>query len=325
MATIIIVLLLVSLSALFSGLTLGVMGLNTHELRRKAALGNERAKRVYPVRKNGNLLLTTLLVGNVAVNTALSIFLGSLAPGLIAGVVATALIVLFGEIIPQAVFSRHGLVLGARVVWLVKFFLFILYPIAKPIAWALDKALGHELPTVYSKKELMRLIEEHKWSEDSDVDDEEEQIIRGALTFSQCQVKRVMTRRDRVWMLEEDRVLDHALLNDIRESAYSRIPVYRGDKTQVVGILFAKQLIGYIAGTKTVGEMMETDAVYVRDTEYLDEVFERFIETRQHLFIVLSKEDDCVGVVAFEDIIEEILREEIIDESDADDLEGVKK
>ena len=94
--TALIVVVLVLFSGLFSGLTLGLMGLNSHELKRKAALGDKRAAKVYAVRRNGNLLLTTLLVGNVAVNTALSIFLGTLAPGVIAGIVATTLIVIFG-------------------------------------------------------------------------------------------------------------------------------------------------------------------------------------------------------------------------------------
>jgi metal transporter CNNM len=112
--TYIIITVLIFFSALFSGLTLGLMGLDKYELKRKVELGNADAQKVYPLRKQGNLLLTTLLVGNVAVNAALSIFLGSIASGLVAGVVATVLIVIFGEIIPQSVFSRFALKLGAR-------------------------------------------------------------------------------------------------------------------------------------------------------------------------------------------------------------------
>jgi len=157
-----IVVVLILFSALFSGLTLGLMGLGADELKRKVSLGDKDAVKVYKVRKNGNLLLTTLLIGNVAVNTTLSIFLGSIAAGLTAGLVATGLIVVFGEITPQAIFSKFALKLGAKTAWLVRIFIFVLYPITYPISWILDKSLGDELPTVYSKKELVKIIEEHE-------------------------------------------------------------------------------------------------------------------------------------------------------------------
>ena len=151
-----IVIILVLLSGLFSGLTLGLLSLDKNELKRKISLGNKQAKKVYTVRKKGNLLLCTLLLGNVAVNSTLAIFLGNIASGVIAGLIATGLIVIFGEIIPQATFARYALAVGARTAWLVKIFIIILFPICWPIAWVLDKTLGEEMPTVYSKKELMK-------------------------------------------------------------------------------------------------------------------------------------------------------------------------
>ena len=118
-------LVLVLLSGLFSGLTLGLLSLDTQSLARRAKRGDKAAEVIYPVREKGNLLLTTLLLGNVAVNTTLSIFLGSIASGLVAGITATALIVVFGEIIPQAVISRYALWFGAKTVLFTKFALIL--------------------------------------------------------------------------------------------------------------------------------------------------------------------------------------------------------
>lgn len=105
---------LVILSALFSGLTLGLMGLNVHDLKRKADLGDEDAAAIYPIRKDGNLLLTTLLLGNVAVNTVLAVLLADFASGLIASLIATSLIFLLVKLFHRQLF--HGthllLVLG---------------------------------------------------------------------------------------------------------------------------------------------------------------------------------------------------------------------
>ncbi|MCK5211744.1 DUF21 domain-containing protein, partial [Candidatus Parcubacteria bacterium] len=178
---IVIILILVGFSALFSGLTLGFFSLSKDDLERKTKLGDARAKKIYRVRKNGNLLLCTLLIGNVAINSALSIFLGSITSGFLAGITATGLIVIFGEIIPQATFSRYAFELGVRVVWIVRIFIFVLYPICWPLAWLLDKILGDEMPSVYSRKELIKIIEEHEQSGDSKLDEDEEKIIKGAL------------------------------------------------------------------------------------------------------------------------------------------------
>src|SRR5258708_1160732 len=120
---------LLALSALFSGLTLGLMSLGPHELKRKMSLGDKRAKQIYSVRKRGNLLLVTLLVGNVATISSLSIFLDSISSGLIAAILTTGLITIFGEIIPQAIFSRYALALGSRAVWIVRIIIIVFYPV----------------------------------------------------------------------------------------------------------------------------------------------------------------------------------------------------
>ena len=142
--------LLLALSALFSGLTLGLMGLDSFELQRKVKLNHHAAAKIYPLRKKGNQLLCTLLIGNVAVNSALAVFLGSITQGVLAGFIATGLIVIFGEIIPQSLFSRHALKLGAKAIPLVYIFHVVFFPLTWPLAKILDSALGGELPTTAS-------------------------------------------------------------------------------------------------------------------------------------------------------------------------------
>lgn len=189
----IVAFLLISLSALFSGLTLGLFTLDTQSLKRRAELGDQDAAKLYPIRTRGNQLLTALLLGNVTVNTALSVYLGSLTSGLVAGALATTMIFLFGEIIPQAVIARHALRFGAITAPFVQFILLLTYPVARPISLALDYILGHEIPTVYSKNELMQIISEHEDSEHSSIDADEERILHGALQFSHRRVREVMT------------------------------------------------------------------------------------------------------------------------------------
>ncbi|CAM9922431.1 unnamed protein product, partial [Ectocarpus sp. 8 AP-2014] len=92
------------------------------------------SQKIQPVRADGNLLLCTLLLGNVAVNALLSIVMAQLTSGLVGFALATVIITIFGEIIPQAVCSRHALRIGSKVVPLVKGIIFLFYPITKPLS-----------------------------------------------------------------------------------------------------------------------------------------------------------------------------------------------
>ena len=311
-----IITILLLFSALFSGLTLGLMGLSPLELKRKMSLGDKDAARVYEVRKKGNLLLTTLLIGNVAINAALSIFLGSIAPGITAGLIATGLIVIFGEIAPQATFSRFALFLGARTVWIVKLFIFLLYPVTWPITWVLDKTLGDELPTIYSKQELMKIIEEHEDASGSDVREEEERIVKGALTFSEKKVEQVMTPRTVVMTLEASTKITQDLLDSLLDAGYTRIPVYKDSIDNVVGILYMKQLLGKGNLGKNVGDVADKKVVFVDEGQTLMKTFNSFLRSRHHLFVVKDEFGGVVGIVTLEDILEEIINMEIMDEGD---------
>jgi len=311
-----IVFSLVLLSGMFSGLTLGLMSLSKGELERKIELGDKNAARVYSVRKNGNLLLSTLLLGNVAVNSTIAIFLGNIASGLIAGIVSTALIVIFGEILPQATFSRFALHLGAKTTWLVKIFIIIFYPFTYPIAKALDKILGEEMNTIYSKHELIKIVEQHSNTNLSDVDADEERIVMGALSFSIKTAQDVMTPRTVVYSLNVNRVLDAKLFEEIIEEGYSRIPVYRGTTDNIVGVLFMKKLVNIRLGQKIDDLYNKTKLLVVSKDIKLDILLNKFIKTRHHLAIIKNEYGGFDGVISLEDIIEEILKTEIVDEDD---------
>lgn len=311
-------LVLVLLSGLFSGLTLGLLSLDTHSLKRQARHGDVNAAAIFPVREKGNLLLTTLLLGNVAVNTTLSIFLGSLASGLVAGITATALIVVFGEIIPQAVISRYALWFGAKTIWFTKLIIMLAYPIAYPIAKALDYFLGSELPTTYSHKELMDIISEHEESEHSPLDEDEERIMHGALQFSHIRVREVMTPAEEVVSYNENQRLTKEFFTEVNDEGFSRLPIYRGGKGNIVGILYVKDLLveDEHISIKETEEAFDQKFLVVRAEDMLDAVLGKMLKSRQHLAIVRNKDQKFVGVVSLEDIIEEIIQQEIVDEDD---------
>lgn len=312
----IIVILLLILSGLFSGLTLGLLGLNVFDIKRKARAGNKFARKIYPLRKQGNLLLVTLLLGNVAVNSTLAVFLGTITAGVIAGVVATSLIVLFGEIIPQAVFSRYALTFGSKLTWLVYVFLFLFYPVAKPIAMGLDYFLSDELPTIFSRREFRYLIQEHKRHKKTDLEKHDFEILEGGLKYSEKEVRDVMTPRKHTFFLYSTDKLGKTNLRNIQKKGHSRIPVYSQKSKKMVGILYMKDVVAVSPADRVVvKKVMRRDVHRIKETSKLNRVLHLFKEKRVHLFIVNNDAGRFTGIITLEDVLEEIVGE-IVDEHD---------
>lgn len=312
--TYLIIVGLIALSAIFSGLTLGLFSLDKDDLKIKSELGDSRAKKIYRLRKNGYLLLSTLLIGNVAVNSTLSIFLGSITSGFAAGIISTSLIVVFGEIMPQAAFAKHAFVWGARFSWLARFFMILLWPICRPLSLLLEAILGKEISTYYSKKELMKLIEHHEDSSSSEIDTDEERIVKGALSYSDKTVKDIMMPHHKVFALHHDTPLDDSNIRIISASGKSRIPIFGENLNEIIGILYAKDLIEQNYKNKKAGEIARKKVIFIDHNHKLDDLLNHFKRTRNHLFVVKDAGQDVCGIVTIEDVLEEIIGEEIHDE-----------
>ncbi|GKY95998.1 hypothetical protein MPSEU_000560300 [Mayamaea pseudoterrestris] len=230
---ILLIILLLVITAAFAGLTLGLIGLDKTGLEiimaGDDAVNAARAKRIFPLRKRGNLLLCSLVLGNVGANSLLSILLADKAGGLIGFLLSTILIVIFGEIIPQALCSRYSLAIGSASVPMVRCVMVFLFPIAYPLSWVLDKALGSEIATTYSTAELMKLLQIHVT--ENALDPETAVAMTGALRKN-LSVKDVMTPVERIFMLSVDDKLNYETMAQIFKTGYSRIPVYEVDKAR---------------------------------------------------------------------------------------------
>ncbi|XP_055950775.1 unextended protein-like [Argiope bruennichi] len=326
----IIIFFLLILSGLFSGLNLGLMALECTELRVLEKCGTESEKRharkIYPVRKRSNYLLCSLLLGNVLVNNTLTILLDDLTSGMIAVILSTFGIVIFGEIIPQAICSRHGLAIGAKTLWVTKLFMILTFPLSYPISRVLDFVLGAEIRTVYNRKRLMEFIRLTK--DDNDLQNEEVDIISGALELTKKTVADVMTKINDVFMVPITSVLDFETVSEIIKQGYSRIPVYDGDRSNVVALLNIKDLAFVDPDTqtplRTLCEFYNHPVNFVFEDTTLDVMLNEFKKGRSHLSLVrrVNNEEDgdpfyeLLGIVTLEDVIEEIIQSEIIDETD---------
>ena len=235
---IVFIVILILLSGMFSGLNLGLMSLDPTTLKLVMESGSKKqriyAKLIYRVRRYGNYLLCTLLLGNVLVNNTLTILLENvLGDGVIAIVASTIAIVIFGEIIPQAICSRHALTIGAYTIWLTYIFMVVTFPLSLPISLILHFILGKEIGAVYTRDELLGLL---KVTQDHhDIGSDEVQIISGALKYKGKTAEDVMTRFEYVYCLDIQSVLGFKTIREIYDSGFSRIPVYEEVKSNIVG------------------------------------------------------------------------------------------
>lgn len=346
-------LLLVPLCALFSGLTLGLLSLDLNGLKILEQGGDpkerEHAKQIIPVRQRGNLLLCTLLLGNTIVNAATSVLLADITSGLAGVFLSTFLIVIFGEIIPQSVCTRHGLQIGALSIPLVKLFQVLLFPVAWPISILLDRLLGRDIGTVYSQKELERLIDLHYCDPDAQRESgltiTDHRLLLGALQYKHKTVREIMTPLEQVFMLDKSLRLNFQNMLEIYKSGYTRVPVFDGERQNIIGILYSKDLIlvdpddeieiGAVLSlrSRNVGHVR-----HVSDDATLDKVFLQFLASNNHMLIAhrfiwapapvvdidengeqlqeLSPPHEVTGLVTMEDVLEELLQAEITDETD---------
>lgn len=327
-----ILLVLLSFSGLFSGLTLGLMSLDLTGLEIVMA-GDDPdavryAEKIYPLRKQGNLLLCTLLLGNTVVNSAMSIFSAAIFNGAVGLFTSTILIVVFGEILPQALCSRYALRIGSAAVPTVKVIKFLLYIFTYPLAKGLDLLLGRELATTYSNTEMIELLNVHLKA--NIIDQDEANAMAGALTYKNIQVKDAMTAMEQTFMLRVDEKLSFETIGKIFKTGYSRIPVFEISRNNIIGLLFVKDLIFMdpddCVPVRSFIQIFGRNVHLVWPDDTLGEVLGYLKKGKSHLAVVrdVNNKDpsqdpfyEVKGIITLEDIVERIIGDSIVDETDA--------
>ncbi|KAI0785929.1 hypothetical protein C8Q75DRAFT_722099 [Abortiporus biennis] len=317
---------LVLAGGVFAGLTLGLMGLDELHLRVLAASSDEPVERRNAIKvlnlltKGRHWVLVVLLLGNVVVNESLPIFLDdALGGGVAAIVISTTMIVIFG-IIPQAVSVRYGLSIGAKCAPIVLGMMYLFAPIAYPIAMLLDYVLGKDEQHTYKKAELKSFLQFHRQGQEP-LRDDEISILNGVLELNNTNVSTIMTPMKDVVTISYDKILDPPTVDWILRSGYSRIPIHQpGRPLAFMGLLIVKKLLTYDPSlcwpvSKFALSILPEANPSINCFQALD----YFQTGRAHLLLLSNTpgvEGGAIGVVTLEDIIEEIISEEIVDETD---------
>ncbi|KAF8112787.1 hypothetical protein N665_0062s0130 [Sinapis alba] len=295
---ILVIVLLVLFAGLMSGLTLGLMSMSLVDLEVLAKSGTPRdrkhAAKILPVVKNQHLLLCTLLICNAAAMETLPIFLDALVTAWGAILISVTLILLFGEIIPQSVCSRHGLTIGATVAPFVRVLVWICSPIAWPISKLLDFLLGHGRVALFRRAELKTLVDLHgnEAGKGGELTHDETTIIAGALELSEKMAKDAMTPISETFVIDINAKLDRDLMNLILEKGHSRVPVYYEQSTNIIGLVLVKNLVTINPDDETQVKNVTIRRIpRVPETLPLYDILNEFQKGHSHMAVVVRQCD----------------------------------
>ncbi|KAG9147078.1 hypothetical protein Leryth_005322 [Lithospermum erythrorhizon] len=385
---VIVIIGLVLFAGLMAGLTLGLMSLGLVDLEVISKSGRphdrKHAAKILPVVKNQHLLLCTLLIGNAMAMETLPIFLDKLVPPWAAVLISVTLILMFGEILPQAICTRYGLTVGATMTPVVHLLLWLFFPVSYPISKVLDWMLGKGHAALLRRAELKTFVDFHgnEAGKGGDLTHDETTIIAGALEMTEKTAKDAMTPISKAFSLDLDGTLNLETLNAIMTMGHSRVPVYYKTPTNIIGIILVKNLLAVDPDDSVpLRKMLIRKIPRVSENIPLYDILNEFQKGHSHIAIVykdvnepneiptkdtgnpngtataLSKTDgdqmlnknppatppfkkrhrgcsfcildldnsplpeippnqEVVGVITMEDVIEELLQEEILDETD---------
>lgn len=318
----VVILILIFLSAFFSMSETAFS--SASKVKMKVAVEDRKsgAKKALELTESFDKTLTTLLVGNNLVNVALSTisvtFFTLLAIGaewisLVSTLVVTVVLLIFGEIVPKMLAKANPENVAYKVSYIVYILRIILYPFILFFT-ALQKLISrNQEKKIISQDELLAIMDE--MIDDGTLEEENVNIIKNVLDIKDRIVKDIMVPRmemeaiDYSWSLEEVKEL-------VLASKYSRIPVYKKDKDNIVGVLHIRDFYpALLKNNRLSWKRIIKPVHYVASTMKVDDLIKNFQNNKSHLAVVSGEYGDVIGIVTMEDAIEEIIGE-IYDEHD---------
>ncbi|KAI4351631.1 hypothetical protein L6164_005974 [Bauhinia variegata] len=240
---------LVVFAAITSGLALGLLSFSQVDLEVLVKAGQpqtqKNAAKIMPIVKNEHLLLCTLLICKSLALEGVSVSMEKIFPEWLAVIISATFVGIIAEIIPQALCSRYGLSVGAKLSLFVQVLLLVFFPLSYPISKLLDWVLGKGHTALLGRAELKTMVNLHanEAGKGGELSRHETTIISGALDLTQKTAKDAMTPISETFSLDIDSKLDMNTMNLIMSKGYSRIPIHSGKPTNIIGLILVKNLI----------------------------------------------------------------------------------
>ena len=324
----IVILLMLFCSALISGAEVAYFSLTPNDVEDLNQEKSKKALLTLKLLEKPNKLLATILITNNFINIGIiilstyltaSIFQfpeNSIMEFMFQIVVITFVIVLFGEITPKVYANRNAL-------WFSKWMSIPLNLSSKlfsPLSYLLTSSTAFIDKRLKRKKEVVsmdEIAEALELTTETDPNEEEQKILKSIVEFGNIDVKEIMKSRVDVVAIEQ-KLLFEKVIDLVVDSGFSRIPVYKENFDDVIGILYVKDLIPHLDQKSDFKwQDLIRSAYFVPETKMISDLLKEFQYKKIHLAIVVDEYGGTSGIVTLEDILEEIVGD-ITDEFDDD-------
>ncbi|CEG21848.1 Magnesium and cobalt efflux protein CorC [Planococcus massiliensis] len=318
------------MSFFLSGSETALTAVNRMKVHLRAEQGDIRSQRLQKLIAKPDRMITTILIGNNIANIMLPTLVTTIAitRGWEVGVataVLTVVLILFGEVLPKTIAATFA----DKMAYIVAPVISILVAILRPLTWLISQftnifirviSKGTVKEATLTKEELRSMVDIA--STEGTFEEDESERIKGILDFPNKDVSDVMSthRTDTVGIsidstYEEVRDL-------ILESSYTRYPVYEESMDNVVGLFYSKKLIEWSMDPNlTLQELMDDNPLFVVQSVSVEKVFKMMMSKKKHMAVILDEYGGTLGIVTHEDIIEEMIGQDIEDETDIEDDE----
>ena len=322
--SIMIIVFCLIMSAYFSATETAFSTLNRARVKANADKGDKKAKSILKLSDNFDGMLSTILIGNNIVNIlgaslATTLFIkwvGASSGPSVSTVVMTVVVLIFGEVTPKSIAKEQPEAFAKFSAPLLKFLMVIFMPLNflfrqwKKLLSLIFKAKEEENMT---EEELISIVKEAE--EEGEFDKDESQLIKSAIEFNDLEIGDIFTPRVDVTAIDINSSIEE-MANVFIESGYSRIPVYREEFDNVIGILYYKDFYAekHLHKEFNVEELLKP-VIYVTQNQKINEVLKIFQERQLHFAVILNEFGSISGVVTLEDIVEAVVGD-IWDEHD---------
>ncbi len=333
---VILLFILLVLSGFFSSSETALFSISRTKARHLGKMPGGAYKLIKEMKEDPHRLLSTILIGNNAVNVAASAIAArmtfelfqsydvgaasSYAVGTVT-LVMTFLILVFGEVIPKSVATRNSVLIARFVIYPIYWCSILFWPVVIFLDF-IPKITGKikQTPSV-TEEELMTFVEVVE--EEGEIKEAEKELIHNIFEFDDTNASEILTPRADMFVLEADQPLD---LKVIAASGYTRIPVIEESIDNVVGILNVKDLLSHHANEQTTSDVRKImrPPYFVPEHKKLDSLLKQFKKRKSHMAIVVDEHGGVSGLITLEDAIEELVGE-IRDETDKEEPLVIRK
>ncbi|WP_445383916.1 gliding motility-associated protein GldE [Robiginitalea sp. IMCC44478] len=330
----ILLIILLGCSAMISGAEVAFFGLSQTELNEIDESGSNKGQLIIRLLERPKKLLATILIANNAINIGIVLLLNNIGDSIFAGidqiyfgflpgrfllevVLATFLILLFGEILPKIYANRNRRIFATQMAYIIKGLDILFTPLSSPMRAGtilMYKRLGKQKSNL-SVDHLSQALE---LTSEGDTTKEEQKILQGIVSFGNTDTKQVMRPRIDIFALSETMKYPE-VLEEIKKNGFSRIPVFSENMDNVLGVLYVKDLLPYIDRKSFNWTSLIREPYFVPENKKLDDLLLEFQDKKNHLAVVVDEFGGTSGIVTLEDVIEEIVGD-ISDEFDDEDL-----